>query len=191
MDYVLVVTSLAHIISDRKYRTVSGFFDLIEYEWILGGHPFPLRCRSVFTPRFDQDIEGQERSGPLFLLFLNCVYQLIESNKTSFEFTPQLLNMIYNRHFSTQFGVFFYSCSKDRLKNDIESNCDSLWEYIESPKIKIKLMNPIYDPDSLFKSYFYAHEQAIWSEMFFKSQFDFHSRSYDCYWEILRELARK
>lgn len=51
------------------------FIDLIEFEWIRAGFPFPYRNSSVYISD-EPKSSIYEQSGPTFLLFLNCVYQV-------------------------------------------------------------------------------------------------------------------
>ena len=55
---------LCHLSSDR-------FEALLEREWIQAGHPFLNRCaKSVFSQN------KNKYAGPVFLLFLDCVWQV-------------------------------------------------------------------------------------------------------------------
>lgn len=71
-DNTLLVTSLVQLVLSPESRTISGFEQLIEREWLHGGHPFSRRCcKSAFgsTPH--------KQEGPVFLLFLDCIRQVI------------------------------------------------------------------------------------------------------------------
>jgi len=67
---------------------------LIEKEWLSFGHKFADRCRTSVT----KDVKLQERS-PIFIQFLECVYQLINIFPSAFEFNEKLLSEIgYHVH---------------------------------------------------------------------------------------------
>ncbi|CAF5035066.1 unnamed protein product, partial [Rotaria magnacalcarata] len=55
---------------------------LIVREWLIRGHPFRERFGQVLT-----DENGNSaQEAPVFLLFLDCIHQLINQNPFSFEF---------------------------------------------------------------------------------------------------------
>lgn len=64
---------------DPYYRTLKGFEILIEKEWCSFGHQF--------RRRFGQDngnAEDEQRS-PVFILWLDCIYQIMQQYPTIFE----------------------------------------------------------------------------------------------------------
>lgn len=75
-DRTTQVTALAQILLDPYYRSLEGFRILVEREWLSFGHKFSDRCG------FGSDGE----QSPVFLQWLDCLYQLINQFPTSFEF---------------------------------------------------------------------------------------------------------
>lgn len=75
-DRTTQVTALAQILIDPHYRSLEGFRILVEREWLSFGHKFSDRCG------FGSDGE----QSPIFLQWLDCLYQLINQFPTSFEF---------------------------------------------------------------------------------------------------------
>ena len=72
------ITALAEVMLDPYYRTIDGFQVLVQREWIAYGHKFADRCgHGVGTN------DPNERS-PLFLQWLDCIYQLLFQNPHSF-----------------------------------------------------------------------------------------------------------
>ena len=121
-DNTLIVTSLVQILLNPECRTLKGFQMLIEREWLLAGHPFSKRC---FKSAYGSTPSKQE--GPVFLLFLDCVRQLIEQFPMSFEFTEELLIILYDNSIAPQYGTFLANCQKEREQLEVRFRTTSLW----------------------------------------------------------------
>ncbi|XP_052554876.1 myotubularin-related protein 9-like isoform X1 [Tympanuchus pallidicinctus] len=108
-DTTLLVTALAQVILDPGCRTLKGFQDLLEREWIQAGHPFHLRCaRSAYShARLKQE-------APLFLLFLDCVWQLSRQFPFSLEFSEGLLLTLFDNAYASDYGTFLCNNEKER-----------------------------------------------------------------------------
>ncbi|XP_049597079.1 myotubularin-related protein 9 isoform X3 [Syngnathus scovelli] len=70
-DATLLISTLAQLIMDPSCRSLEGFLRLLEREFVQAGHPFQQRCsHSAFShARLQQEC-------PMFLLLLDCVWQL-------------------------------------------------------------------------------------------------------------------
>ncbi|XP_068513913.1 myotubularin-related protein 9-like isoform X4 [Anas acuta] len=108
-DTTLLVTALAQVILDPGCRTMVGFQGLLEREWIEAGHPFHLRCaRSAYShARLKQE-------APLFLLFLDCVWQLSRQFPFSLEFGESLLLALFDNAYASDYGTFLCNNEKER-----------------------------------------------------------------------------
>ncbi|CAC5416015.1 MTMR9 [Mytilus coruscus] len=157
-DTTLQVTSLVQLILDHDCRTINGFEALVEREWLQGGHPFADRCsKSAFA------ITKQRSESPVFLLFLDCVWQIwqqfpcsFEFNEEfliwqqfpcSFEFNEAFLVMLFEHTYSSQFGTFLCNNEKERKECKLSSRTVSLWTYLARPEVLQKYLNPMYDPN--------------------------------------------
>ncbi|XP_037940403.1 myotubularin-related protein 9-like, partial [Teleopsis dalmanni] len=101
-DSTLIVTSLVQIILNPDCRTVRGLQALIEREWIQAGHPFASRHRySCYTPQQNRP----KNSGATFTLFLDCIYQLYMQFPCSFEFSTQMLILLFEHSYFSQYGT--------------------------------------------------------------------------------------
>lgn len=106
-DASAVVSSLVQLMLDTDCRSISGFQSLIQKEWIALGHPFSMRLGLI------KDI-GNEQS-PIFLLFLDCVWQLQHQFPAAFEFSETYLTTVADACHNSFFDTFIFDCEKDRL----------------------------------------------------------------------------
>ena len=107
-------TALTMLMVDPFYRTIQGFLYLIQNQWCDFGHKFFTRQHS----------NGGE-TGPIFVQFMDCVYQLMEQFPNKFQFTQDLLIFIIDHSFSGWFFTFLGNTMKDRLdaKEEATSRC--------------------------------------------------------------------
>lgn len=69
--------------------------------YLQAGHPFQQRCaQSAYS-------NGKPRSeAPVFLLFLDCVWQILRQFPCSFQFSENFLIMLFEHAYASQFGTF-------------------------------------------------------------------------------------
>lgn len=144
LDSTLIVTSLVQIILNPDCRTVRGLQALIEREWIQAGHPFFSRHKySCYTPQQAR----LKTSGATFILFLDCIYQLFCQFPCSFEFSTNLLILLFEHSYFSQYGTFLCDSEKERSEFKVQSSTTSLWSYLNRPDVMKSLLNPLYDPN--------------------------------------------
>ncbi|GLE11752.1 hypothetical protein PINS_up024391 [Pythium insidiosum] len=97
---------------------------IVEKEWIRPGHKFYDR---VGPGRIEHDEQS-----PIFLQFLDCVWQLLRQYPTYFEFNAQFLHVIADALFSAQFGTFLGNCDRERTTWGLETRTPSLWSFLLS-----------------------------------------------------------
>ncbi|XP_074018349.1 myotubularin-related protein 9-like [Numenius arquata] len=143
-DTTLLVTALAQVILDPSCRTLVGFQGLLEREWIQAGHPFHLRCsRSAYShARLKQE-------APLFLLFLDCVWQLSRQFPFSLEFGERLLLTLFDNAYASAYGTFLCNNEKERCLCKVKESTHSLWAWLNEPGEKKKYLNPLYSHNAL------------------------------------------
>ncbi|NWX80895.1 MTMR9 protein, partial [Alca torda] len=146
-DTTLLVTALAQVILDPSCRTLGGFQGLLEREWIEAGHPFHLRCaRSAYShARLKQE-------APLFLLFLDCVWQLSHQFPFSLEFSERLLLTLFDNAYASAYGTFLCNNEKERRVGclcKVKESTHSLWAWLNQPGEKKKYLNPLYSHNAL------------------------------------------
>eukprot|EP01126_Amoeba_proteus_P016681 TRINITY_DN1780_c0_g1_i11.p1 TRINITY_DN1780_c0_g1~~TRINITY_DN1780_c0_g1_i11.p1 ORF type:complete len:198 (+),score=18.29 TRINITY_DN1780_c0_g1_i11:178-771(+) len=107
------------------------FSVLIEKEWGSFGHKFQDRIGHLRSKK-------SERS-PIFLQWLDCVWQIFHQFPHYFEFTEEFLISIADATYNSIFSTFLTNCEKERKL--IEPRTVSFWTTI---KAKPKYINPIY-----------------------------------------------
>ncbi|KAG9478418.1 hypothetical protein GDO78_013438, partial [Eleutherodactylus coqui] len=135
-DRTAQLTSLAMLMLDSYYRTVEGFEVLVQKEWISFGHKFGSRIGHG-----DKNHADADRS-PIFLQFIDCVWQMSKQFPTAFEFNEHFLITILDHLYSCRFGSFLYNCESVREKEKLRERTQSLWSWINSEKSKY--INPFY-----------------------------------------------
>ncbi|KAK6489970.1 myotubularin-related protein 9-like [Huso huso] len=143
-DSTLQVTSLAQIILDPTSRTIRGFESLVEREWLQAGHPFQQRCsQSAYSnskPKWE---------APVFLLFLDCVWQILRQFPCSFQFNEHFLILLFEHAYASQFGTFLGNNSFERGKLKLPQKTVSLWSWVNRPQDTERFLNPLFEANSL------------------------------------------
>ncbi|XP_053601119.1 myotubularin-related protein 2 isoform X2 [Plodia interpunctella] len=135
-DRTAQLTALAMLMLDPFYRTLRGFEVLIEKEWLSFGHKFQLRIGHGDERHSDAD------RSPVFVQWVDCVWQLQQQFPTAFEFTERLLITIVDHLYSCRFGTFLFNTERERVKEEVKTKTVSLWSYINSQQDLY--LNPLY-----------------------------------------------
>ncbi|KAL7668385.1 hypothetical protein ACOME3_009087 [Neoechinorhynchus agilis] len=125
---------------DSYYRTLEGFMVLIEKEWISFGHKFMTRVGH------GEDNYGDSDRSPIFLQFIDAVYQFQRQYSCAFEFNEYFLITILDHLYSCQFGTFICNSERERSIQRVASNTVSLWSYVLQNRTDF--LNPFYSPGS-------------------------------------------
>uniref|UniRef100_A0A3P9KVT3 phosphatidylinositol-3,5-bisphosphate 3-phosphatase n=1 Tax=Oryzias latipes TaxID=8090 RepID=A0A3P9KVT3_ORYLA len=134
-DRTAQLTSLSMLMLDGYYRTLTGFQVLVEKEWISFGHKFCAR-----VGHGDKDYANSERS-PLFVQFVDCVWQMTRQFPSAFEFNELFLITVLDYLYSCLFGTFLCNSEQERL--EVQTKTASLWSYINSQSEDFT--NPFYE----------------------------------------------
>ncbi|XP_066420978.1 myotubularin-related protein 9-like isoform X1 [Molothrus aeneus] len=143
-DTTLLVTALAQLILDPACRTLDGFQGLLEREWIQAGHPFQLRCARSASSH----ARGKQEA-PVFLLFLDCVWQLSRQFPLSLEFGEQLLLTLFDNAYASAYGTFLCNNERERSLCKVKESTHSLWAWLNQPEERHKYLNPLYSHNPL------------------------------------------
>ncbi|XP_077989112.1 myotubularin-related protein 10-like isoform X2 [Glandiceps talaboti] len=107
-DLSCLISSLIQLMLDPSTRTLQGFESLIQKEWVVMGHPFLNRYQHVSAT------DGEE--SPVFLLFLDCVWQLTNQCPSAFGFTDTYLITLWDCSHHGLFETFIFNCERQRYR---------------------------------------------------------------------------
>ena len=146
------ISSVAQVLLDPFYRTAEGFCLLVEKEWVAQGHRFASRLgagigsvsgdtiiaapQSVFgdagavrvVNRVD---DTSSESSPVFLLFLEAIFNIVIQCPTEFEFTDRLLLGILRGVHTHRFRAFLTDAAIERRDFPPTGGCP-LWQYLQT-----------------------------------------------------------
>ncbi|XP_029427629.1 myotubularin-related protein 9-like isoform X2 [Rhinatrema bivittatum] len=139
VDTTLIVTALSQVILDPDCRTLSGFQALIEREWLQAGHPFHQRCaRAAYSH------SRLKHEAPIFLLFLDCCWQLGRQFPFSLEFNERFLSSVVQNAYASEYGTFLCNNERERCLCQVREKTHSLWCWMNRPSAHRKFLNPLY-----------------------------------------------
>merc|ERR1712127_1036654 len=75
---------------------------------------------------------GDQDRSPIFLQFIDAVWQIQQQNSKVFEFNEKFLLAILQNMYTCQYGTFLYSNEYEREKYEAKNKTVSLWSYINS-----------------------------------------------------------
>ncbi|CAF1142816.1 unnamed protein product [Adineta ricciae] len=110
-DNNCLISSLIQILLRPKCRTIKGFCELIVREWLIRGHKFRERFGQVLY----EASGSSAQESPVFLLFLDCVYQLLRQNPLQFEFTEYFLLELYRSVCYCYHHTFVFNSISERV----------------------------------------------------------------------------
>ncbi|XP_053155132.1 myotubularin-related protein 12 isoform X2 [Hemicordylus capensis] len=146
-DLCCVISSLVQVMMDSYYRTKLGFQSLLQKEWIMGGHAFLDRCNHLR--------QSDKEEAPVFLFFLDCVWQLLQQYPQAFEFTETYLTVLSDSLYIPIFSTFFFNSPHHKDTTTYGGNLEaqgsplnylSVWDWsvqFES-EAQALLNNPLY-----------------------------------------------
>jgi myotubularin-related protein 1/2 len=140
-DRTSQVAALAELLLDPFYRTREGFSCLIEKDFMSFGHPFHTRCAhgegrgDAGAPSSGATSSDEGQISPIFLQFLDCVYQIVKLYPECFEFNTKYLMALSEHVYSCRFGNLLCDTEREReLVAGIRQRTHSLWDYLDERK---------------------------------------------------------
>lgn len=169
-DRTSQLCSTSQILLDKYYRTLDGFICLIEKDWLSFGHQF--RYRSGFYSPIDSpsNVSNENQFSPIFIQWLDSLYQLMNQNYTKFQFNFELILFLAEETFTGKYGTFLFNNDREREEYDENNKTISIWNYVKENENKF--INKIYNPDDerglninfkkvkLWRDYFYRFEKG-------------------------------
>jgi len=139
-DRTSQVVSTVQLLLDPFYRTIKGFGILIQKEWLSFSHSFEEKC-GIGLREDSQEV-------PIFLQWIDAVYQLLVQFGNYFEFNEAYLIELLDNLYSCRFGTFLGNSEKERKEKLINDKTLSLWPYLSDPKLHSRFSNPEFVPYS-------------------------------------------
>ncbi|KAK7164859.1 hypothetical protein R3I94_003295 [Phoxinus phoxinus] len=145
-DLCCVISSLAQIMLDPYYRTLMGFQSLVQKEWVAGCHAFLDRCNHLHQ-------KDKECHSPVFLLFLECVWQLVHQHSPAFQFSETYLTVLSDSVHVPVFSTFLFNSAHHResvMKAESPPaqsstlSCPTVWDW--SVQFDSKAQNFFFNP---------------------------------------------
>jgi hypothetical protein len=140
-DRTSQLCSLTQLMLDPYFRTLEGFPKLIHKEWLCFGHRFQTRSGTGASPHIRE-------TSPVFLLFLDCVWQMQRQFCASFEFGETYLTILLDATYSGQFGTFLFDSVKERQEINCDERTGSVWDHLEAHRDELR--NPLYTAGKTF-----------------------------------------
>uniref|UniRef100_A0A673KDF8 Myotubularin-related protein 12 n=1 Tax=Sinocyclocheilus rhinocerous TaxID=307959 RepID=A0A673KDF8_9TELE len=157
-DLCCVISSLVQIMLDPYYRTLMGFQSLVQKEWVAGCHAFLDRCNHLHQ-------KDKECHSPVFLLFLECVWQLVQQHSPAFQFSETYLTVLSDSVDVPVFSTFLFNSAHHResvmkaespLAQSSPLSCPTVWDW--SVQFDSKAQNFFFNP---LYSEKVKHEKAV------------------------------
>ncbi|CAE6476408.1 unnamed protein product [Rhizoctonia solani] len=172
-DRTAQLSSLAQICLDPYFRTLRGFYVLVEKEWLSFGHKFLDRCghlsseklfvtapseggggsdaAQAFFASVQNKFSGQshlKETSPVFHQFLESLWQIHRQFPTRFEYNEDFLLKVHYHLYSCQFGTFLFNCERERRVAEgneptAEQRTHSAWDWFDAHRSE--WLNPDYD----------------------------------------------
>ncbi|XP_041669189.1 myotubularin-related protein 9 isoform X2 [Cheilinus undulatus] len=143
-DSTLLISTLAQLIMDPMCRSLEGFLSLLEREWVQAGHPFMQRCaHSAFShARLQQE-------SPVFLLLMDCVWQLWRQFPLALGFSEALLLRLATEAYASDYGTFLCNSYRERMALGVMEKTHCLFQALLRPRERDYYSNPLYEPTEL------------------------------------------
>jgi len=132
------LVSLAELLLDPYYRTIKGFSMLIQKEWVSFGHKFGERSGCGCDDKSSNEIS------PVFLQWVDAVYQVLVQYPNWFEFNENYLFTLMDAVYDNRFGSFLANSEKERKEKNLDQKTLSFWRHLARPCVQRRVRNAQY-----------------------------------------------
>ncbi|OBS74354.1 hypothetical protein A6R68_15095 [Neotoma lepida] len=141
-----LLSSLVQLLLAPQARTLFGFQSLVQREWVAAGHPFLTRLGDI----------GASEEAPVFPLFLDCAWQLLQQFPAEFEFSEFFLLALHDSIRVPDTLTFLRNTPWERGKKSGQPLAGSSvnlhlsvwdWDLRYSKEQISQFLNPGYDPE--------------------------------------------
>ena len=165
-DRTTQLSCTSQLILDKRFRTLDGFICLIEKDWLTFGHQFRYRCGMYCPSDSPSNIASENQKSPVFIQWLDAVYQIMQQNITKFEFNSELLFFLANEMFTGKYGTFLFNNEQERELYNARKKTVSIWSYVKENEFRF--LNPIYNPDDNLPFIMNYKRVQLWNKYFFR-----------------------
>nr|KAG5692476.1 hypothetical protein BaRGS_005022 [Batillaria attramentaria] len=155
------VCALAQLLLDPYYRTIQGFQWLVEREWLEFGHKFADRCGHATGS------DDLNERAPVFLQWLDCVYQVTRQFPLAFEFNEAFLVKLVHHTYACLFGTFLFNTAQKRRNESMSNPTASVWSLLHPESTKFH--NPVYSPTQDSQVLYpddSVHRLSLWTSIY-------------------------
>ena len=165
-DRTTQLCAISQIFLDPYYRTLEGFIVLIEKDWLSFGHQIAMRCGLDISN--DINSYPKQEKSPIFLQWLDCMFQLLIQNPFSFEYNSELLLFLAEEVYNGKYGTFLFNKEKDRKDYKLHENTISIWNDVLNSKNKF--VNQFYNKNKKENQMlmFDVRLMKLWDEYFLR-----------------------
>ena len=159
------LVAMSQVLLDPYYRTFMGFAVLVEKDFLSFGHQFAKRSGIS-----EKKNEGENERSPIFLQFLDCIFQLMIQFPTEFEFNAEFLLFVAKHYNVNLYGTFLYNNEKERSEKKAKETTASIWTYLLNNKEKYG--NPLYSANNsqnILKPNFAYYSYKLWTAYFMRN----------------------
>mmetsp|Transcript_62383 Transcript_62383/g.143706 ORF Transcript_62383/g.143706 Transcript_62383/m.143706 type:complete len:703 (+) Transcript_62383:59-2167(+) len=156
-DRTAQASSLVMICMDAEYRSIRGFCKVIQKEFCSFGHQFKTRAAVGH--------KATDEASPIFVQWLDCVYQILRQFPDCFEFGEDLLLRLTHEVYSNRYGTFLEDCEALRTAH-VQPYARSLWPVLLTDG---RYRNPGYNPRvGQLRPRVHAPALVVWERYWFR-----------------------
>ncbi len=140
---------------------------LIEKDFAMFGHQFKSRLGQR-----TKDALSDKEFSPIFIQFLDCVYQISVQFPTTFEFNSRFLLDIAYHAYSQRFGTFLLNTDKERRDANVKGKTASVWTLLNAHRELYRNEFYVADDPNLVEDKFFPDpllpNLRLWEELYMK-----------------------